>query len=125
MQNRKTVHQVICHNAPRQDIDSLKHTIDFSNIAFSGIGERTVYGQQETDSMSAMKDKGSKAKECQDRGHDLVKQFHEDRIFNKKLEPNTIAAKDAEDAKLLAVREEGSQQERVGHIISHVEPDHE
>jgi hypothetical protein len=40
-----------------------------------------------------MKDQDSKAKEGQDRGHDPVKQFHEDRISSKEVEMNIIVAK--------------------------------
>jgi hypothetical protein len=123
IQNRTTVHQVTGHHVPRQDIDSLMYTMGLPNIFLNGIGERTVYGQHETDSMSALKDQDRKEKEGQDRGHDPVKQFHEDRIFNKESELNITAAIDAEEAKLMAAREEGSQQEHVAHTISHVEPD--
>jgi hypothetical protein len=51
-------------------------------------------------------------------GHDPVKQFHEDRIFKKELEPNIIAAKDAEESKLMAAREEGSQEDHVTGTVS-------
>jgi hypothetical protein len=74
--------------------------------------------------MNSLKDQDSKEEEGQDRGHNPAKQFHEDMIFNKELEPNTIAAKDAKEAKLLAAREEGSQEEHVAHTISYVEPDY-
>jgi hypothetical protein len=74
--------------------------MDLSNISLNGIGECTVYGRQEADSMSAMMDQDIKEKEGQDRGHDLVKQFYEEKVFHKESEPN-----------LMAAREEGSQQE--------------
>jgi hypothetical protein len=125
MQNRTTVHQVTCDHVPRQDIDSLVHTIDLSNILLSRIGERTVSGQQGTDSMSALEDQDSKEREGQDRGRDPVEQFHEDRIFNKESELNIIAPIDAEEAKLMATREEDSQEDYVAHTFSHVEPDYE
>jgi hypothetical protein len=75
--------------------------------------------------MSALKDQDSKEKEGQDRGRDPVKQFHEDRIFNKESELNIIAPVDAEEVKLMVAREEGSQEDYVAHKISHVEPDYE
>jgi hypothetical protein len=75
--------------------------------------------------MSALKDQDSKEKEGQDRGRDPVKQFHEDRICNKESELNIIAPKDVDEAKLMAAREEESQEDYVAHTISHVEPDYE
>jgi hypothetical protein len=47
MQNRTTVHQVICHNVPRQDLDNLMYTMDLSNISLNPMGERTVSDQQD------------------------------------------------------------------------------
>jgi hypothetical protein len=44
MQNTTTGHQLICHNVPRQDIDSLMHTIG-SNMYLHGFRECTVSGQ--------------------------------------------------------------------------------
>jgi hypothetical protein len=99
--------------------------MDLSNILLSGIGDRAVSGQQETDPMNALKDQDSKEKEGQDRGRDPVKQFHEGRIFNKESELNIIAPIDAEEANLMAAREEGSQEDYVAHTISHVESDYE
>jgi hypothetical protein len=54
-----------------------------------------------------------------------VAQFHEGRIFNKESELNIIAPIDAEEVKLMAGREEGSQEDYVAHTISHVESDYE
>jgi hypothetical protein len=71
-----------------------------------------------------MKDQDSREKEAQERSHDLVEQFYEDRIFNKDSEPNIIVAKDAEEAKLMAARDDRSQQEHVACTTSHVEPDY-
>jgi hypothetical protein len=45
MQNSTTVHQVTCYQVPRQDIDSLMHTMDLSNIYLYGFRELTVSGQ--------------------------------------------------------------------------------
>jgi hypothetical protein len=115
---------VTCLNVTRKDKNSFMHIMDLSSIFLNGIRERTVYGQQETDSMSAMKDHDSEEKEGQDRGHNPVQQFHEDRIFNKESERKIIAAKAAEEEKLMAVREEGGQQEHVTRTISHIEPDY-
>jgi hypothetical protein len=75
--------------------------------------------------MSALKDQDSIEKEGQDRGRDPVRQFHEDRIFNKESELNIIAPIDAEQAKVMAAREEGSQEEYVAYTISYVEPEYE
>jgi hypothetical protein len=124
-QDGTSFHQVTYHLVPRQDIGSRIHTMDLSNTSLSGIGERTVFDQQETDSMSALKDQDSKEKDGQGRSNDPVKQFHENRIFNNESELNIIAAIDANEAKLKATREEGSQEEYVTRTISYVEPDDE
>jgi hypothetical protein len=98
--------------------------MDLSNISLSGIGERTVSGQQEADSMSAVKDRDSEEKEDEHSGRDTVSQLYEDGIF-KESELNIIAPIDAEEAKLMAAGEEGPQEDYIAHTISHVEPDFE
>jgi hypothetical protein len=100
------------------------HTMDLSNISLNRMGERTVSDKQEADSMSVMKDHDSRENEGQDRSHDLVRQFYEGRIFNKESEPKIILAKYAEERKLMAAREDRSQQEHVACTISQVEPDY-
>jgi hypothetical protein len=109
-----------------QEGKELSHVIPYRDRPWDASKQdrelKSVSGQQETDSMSALKDQDSKEKEGQDRGRDTVNQFHEDRIF-KELELNIIAQIDAEEAKLMAAREEGRQEDYVAHTISHVEPD--
>jgi outer membrane protein assembly factor BamE (lipoprotein component of BamABCDE complex) len=94
------------------------HPVDLAHNSLNGVGEGKVDDQQETDSMSAMKDQDDKEKEGQDRGHDLVKQVNVNRIFNKESKMSIMAAKDALEANLIAAREEASQQENLWHAQS-------